>query len=335
MRVPPSVKYGFYSNTLGANRVRLRLPPQAAPAKGRAQGANAPMDQSREAHHPARPLHSPEGAMLLFQVVADYKWLNAVQGAGRTGRQRPSGPQYPGAFTASGKREVLMAAGKIDAHEADRDIGLVRRLLAAQFPQWATQPIERVPSTGTDHALYRLGDDQVVRLPLTWGAARGLDKELTWLPRLAPLLPVAIPVVLGTGLPAEGYPMPWAVYRWLDGENPRIGHIADPDVLATDLAAFIAALQRVDLADGPAAYRGGPLATQDAGTRAALADLGGWSIPRRRPRRGIPRCGCRNGPARRSGSTPTSCQATSWSARDGSPGSWTSLRSGSAILPAT
>jgi aminoglycoside phosphotransferase (APT) family kinase protein len=82
------------------------------------------------------------------------------------------------------------------------------------------------------------------------------------------LLPVAIPVVLGTGLPAEGYPMPWAVYRWLDGENPRIGHIADPDVLATDLAAFIAALQRVDLADGPAAYRGGPLATQDADTRA-------------------------------------------------------------------
>ena len=93
--------------------------------------------------------------MLLFQVVAVYKRLNAVQGAGRTGRQRPSGPQYPGAITASRKREVLMAAG-IDAHEADRDIGLVRRLLAAQFPQWATQLIERVASTGTDHALYRL-----------------------------------------------------------------------------------------------------------------------------------------------------------------------------------
>jgi aminoglycoside phosphotransferase (APT) family kinase protein len=172
-------------------------------------------------------------------------------------------------------QEVLMAAGEIHAHEADSDVGLVRRLLAAQFPQWAARPIERVPSAGTDHALYRLGDDQVVRLPLAWRAAKGLDKELTWLPRLAPLLPVAIPVVLGTGLPAEGYPLPWAVYRWLDGENPRIDHIADTDVLATDLAAFIAALQRVDLADGPAAYRGGPLATQDAGTRAALADLGG------------------------------------------------------------
>jgi aminoglycoside phosphotransferase (APT) family kinase protein len=214
-------------------------------------------------------------------------------------------------------QEVLMAAGELHAHEADSDVGLVRRLLAAQFPQWAARPIERVPSAGTDHALYRLGDDQVVRLPLAWRAAKGLDKELTWLPRLAPLLPVAIPVVLGTGLPAEGYPLPWAVYRWLDGENPTIDHIADPDVLATDLAAFIAALQRVDLADGPAAYRGGPLATQDADTRAALADLGGWSIPRRRPRRGMPRCGRRSGLARRSGSMPTSCQAMSWSARDG------------------
>ena len=168
-----------------------------------------------------------------------------------------------------------MAAGEIHAHEAEGDVALVRRLLAAQFPQWAARPIERVPSAGTDYALYRLGDDQVVRLPLAWTGAKGLDKELTWLPRLAPLLPVAIPVVLGTGLPAEGYPLPWAVYRWLDGENPTIGHIADPDVLAADLAAFIAALQRVDLADGPAAYRGGPLAAQDAGTRAALAELGG------------------------------------------------------------
>jgi len=168
-----------------------------------------------------------------------------------------------------------MAAGEIHAHEAEGDVALVRRLLAAQFPQWAARPIEWVPSAGTDHALYRLGDDEVVRLPLAWTGAKGLDKELTWLPRLAPLLPVAIPVVLGTGLPAEGYPLPWAVYRWLDGENPTIGHIADPDVLAADLAAFIAALQRVDLADGPAAYRGGPLAAQDAGTRAALAELGG------------------------------------------------------------
>jgi aminoglycoside phosphotransferase (APT) family kinase protein len=34
-------------------------------------------------------------------------------------------------------------------------------------------------------------------------------------------------------------------------------------------------MRRVDLPDGPPAYRGGPLALQDAGTRAAIEELGG------------------------------------------------------------
>jgi aminoglycoside phosphotransferase (APT) family kinase protein len=65
------------------------------------------------------------------------------------------------------------------------------------------------------------------------------------------------------------------VYRWLDGETPTIDRIPDPGLLATDLAAFIAALQRIDPASGPPAYRGGPLDTQDAGTRASLDELEG------------------------------------------------------------
>jgi hypothetical protein len=47
--------------TLSRNQARLKLPPKAAPTKGRPEGAAAPMNQSREAHHPAWPLHSPEG----------------------------------------------------------------------------------------------------------------------------------------------------------------------------------------------------------------------------------------------------------------------------------
>jgi len=90
--------------------------------------------------------------------------------------------------------------------EVDTDASLVGRLLAAQFPQWADLPIQPVPSAGTDNALYRLGDDLVVRLPHIKWAVEGLDKEHRWLPRLAPLLPVAIPVPLGKGTPAEGYP---------------------------------------------------------------------------------------------------------------------------------
>ena len=54
---------------------------------------------------------------------------------------------------------------RMHADEVDTDASLVRRLLAAQFPQWADLPIEPVPSAGTDNALYRLGDDMAVRLP--------------------------------------------------------------------------------------------------------------------------------------------------------------------------
>ena len=100
-----------------------------------------------------------------------------------------------------------------DSDEVDTDALLVRRLLAAQFPRWTDLPIRSVPSAGTDNALYRLGDDMVVRLPRIEWAVESLGKKHRWLPRLAPLLPVAIPVPLGKGTPAEGYPYPWSVYR--------------------------------------------------------------------------------------------------------------------------
>ena len=101
----------------------------------------------------------------------------------------------------SRKRQVLMSAGKMHVDEVDVDVSLVGRLLAAQFPQWADLPLEPVRSAGTDNALYRLGDDMAVRLPRIEGATGQVDKEQQWLPRLAPHLPLAIPVPLAKGAP--------------------------------------------------------------------------------------------------------------------------------------
>lgn len=115
-----------------------------------------------------------------------------------------------------------MPSRKMHADELEIDAGLVGRLLAAQVPQWADWPIERVPSSGTDNALYRLGGDLVARLPRIGSAVGGLEKELRVLPLLAPLLPVEVPLPLAEGAPGEGYPWPWAVYRWLDGRNPTL-----------------------------------------------------------------------------------------------------------------
>jgi aminoglycoside phosphotransferase (APT) family kinase protein len=168
-----------------------------------------------------------------------------------------------------------MPAEKMHAGEVDTDLSLVRRLLAAQFPQWADLPIEPVPSAGTDNALYRLGADMVVRLPRIDWAVGGVTKDFRWLPVLAPLLPIAIPLPLAKGTPAEGYPWEWGVYPWLAGENPTVDGIADPDSLARDVAQFVDALHRVDLAGGPPAVRGVPLAMRDDATRTAIAALEG------------------------------------------------------------
>jgi len=84
---------------------------------------------------------------------------------------------------------------------------------------------------------------------------------------------VTIPAVVGRGEPAERYPWAWSVHRWIPGECPVEGQVADPEVLARDLAVFVTALRKVDAGGGPGAYRGVPLATVDAGTRAAIEEL--------------------------------------------------------------
>lgn len=173
-----------------------------------------------------------------------------------------------------------MPPGKMHADELDTDTGLVRRLLAAQFPRWAGLPIAPVHPAGTDNALYRLGDDMVVRLPRRERTIKTLEKERRWLPRLAPLLPLAVPVPLAAGRPAEGYPFAWAVYTWLQGEDATVGRIAEPRQAAADLARFLAALRRIDPAGGPPPgehnfFRGEPLARRDGATRAAIRALGG------------------------------------------------------------
>ena len=155
------------------------------------------------------------------------------------------------------------------------DDHLVRRLVAGQFPQWAGLAVQRIQSGGTVNALYRLGDGMVVRLPLVQGGAAGVSLEREWLPRLAPHLPTPVPEVLGAGEPAEGYQWPWSVYRWLAGENPEAGALSKPVLLAGDLAGFVAAMRSITLPGAPRAHRGGPVASLDADTRAAIEELRG------------------------------------------------------------
>jgi aminoglycoside phosphotransferase (APT) family kinase protein len=173
-----------------------------------------------------------------------------------------------------------MVDRRMHDNEVDIDVSLVTRLLTRQFPRWADLPIEPIQSAGTDNAIYRLGDEMCVRLPIMPNAASRVDKEHRWLPRLAPLLSLPISIPLAKGDPDEGYPFRWSVYQWIEGENAAIELIADLVQAARDLAEFIATLQRIDTTDGPPPgshnfFRGEPLVMRDSETRVAIKALHG------------------------------------------------------------
>jgi aminoglycoside phosphotransferase (APT) family kinase protein len=170
------------------------------------------------------------------------------------------------------------------ADEVHTDVSLVRRLLVAQFPEWAGLPIEPVASAGTDNALYRLGDAltaegaMAVRLPRVGWAADDVDKEQRWLPALAPRLPLEVPIPLAKGAPGEGYPWGWTICRWIEGEDAVRARFGDPCRAARALARFVRDLHGIDATGGPPpgahnSFRGAPLAERDAPTRAAIAAL--------------------------------------------------------------
>ncbi len=158
------------------------------------------------------------------------------------------------------------------------DEALASRLVAAQFPQWRRLSIEPVETAGWDNRTFRLGENMIVRLPRAAAYAAQVEKEHRWLPKLAPLLPLQIPMPLAMGEAAEGYPWKWSVYRWIEGETAAPERIGDLNDFATDLAEFLIALQRIDTMDGPRPgphnfHRGGSLMTYDAATRQAIAVL--------------------------------------------------------------
>jgi aminoglycoside phosphotransferase (APT) family kinase protein len=131
-------------------------------------------------------------------------------------------------------------------NEISIDENGVRSLLEEQCPQWARLPLS-LAGAGTDNHMYRLGDDLVVRLPRTAETARSLQKEHTWLPRLAPLLTCKVPEPVYAGVPSSDFPLDWSVFRWIGGEVAAPDTVTDWAGLGTDIAEFVRELHGTDL----------------------------------------------------------------------------------------
>jgi aminoglycoside phosphotransferase (APT) family kinase protein len=124
------------------------------------------------------------------------------------------------------------------ANEISIDITLVQKLIAVQFPQWSRLHVIRENSSGTDHALFRLGETMVLRFPRRPSAVGQIEKDRLLLPKLAPHLAntsIEIPLLLGTSQPDALFPWPWGIYRWIEGESAAPVHINYATRLTTAL----------------------------------------------------------------------------------------------------
>lgn len=98
------------------------------------------------------------------------------------------------------------------------DEPLVRRLLAAQFPALGRRSV-RALAEGWDSSVYLVDDEWAFRFPRRAVVLPGFALELDVLPRLAPLLPVEVPVPVHVGRPAEEYPWLFAAARLIPGHE--------------------------------------------------------------------------------------------------------------------
>ncbi|MET7690278.1 aminoglycoside phosphotransferase family protein [Streptomyces sp. NPDC005483] len=153
--------------------------------------------------------------------------------------------------------------------QVDVTTEIVATLIREQFPQWSGEAIRPLSSTGTVHAIFRIGNNLSARFPLRPADAAEalavLEQEARASAELAQVSRFPVPEPVALGKPGAGYPMPWSVQTWLPG---TVASDADPsgsDAFAEDLAAFIAVLRdaetrgRVFSGDN----RGGVLAHHD------------------------------------------------------------------------
>lgn len=119
------------------------------------------------------------------------------------------------------------------------DAARAAQLIRAQFPNVPAQTVELV-SEGWDYAVYRVDGEWAFRFPRREVVVAGTRRELDILPRLAPVLPVAIPVPVLVG----EFPWPFYGAPFLPG---REAVQSDGGAVAADLGRVLRALHDVEL----------------------------------------------------------------------------------------
>ena len=159
-------------------------------------------------------------------------------------------------------------------------LDLARKLIAEQFPEYASLPITDVEKQGHDNRTYRLGEHMLIRMPTAADYALKVPKEQELLPQLAKRLSINIPAPIKMGKPSANYPYPFSIYKWLPGKSINLLTLTDQDKeqLAFDLAKFLKELQAITDVEGPEPgqhnwWRGDHVTVYDKGAREQIAEL--------------------------------------------------------------
>jgi aminoglycoside phosphotransferase (APT) family kinase protein len=163
---------------------------------------------------------------------------------------------------------------EVHSDEIPVEDAFVARLISDTAPQWADLPLRRVVSSGTDNAIFRLGDGLSVRVPRRPSAIALLSKELDWLPHLQ-ALPLEVPKLRFRGCAQLGLAFDYGVFDWMEGQIASPEQIADWQDAARALADFLKALHLKDTSGAPLAgasnsRRGIPLRDLTAVTLRAI-----------------------------------------------------------------
>jgi aminoglycoside phosphotransferase (APT) family kinase protein len=121
------------------------------------------------------------------------------------------------------------------------------RTLVDRFPALAGRPL-RLLSRGWDRTAWLVDERWVFGFPRRAVVVPGLERELAWLPRLAPALPCAVPVPEFVGEPSDEFPWPFFGSAYIPGEEAVAVELDDAErtAVGVELAQFLRVLHSLD-----------------------------------------------------------------------------------------
>ena len=120
------------------------------------------------------------------------------------------------------------------------------RLLLGQFPELAGESLQLLAS-GWDYTVWAVAERYAFRFPRRAVGIPGTEREIAVLPKLAPLLPIAVPEPVFVGRPTDEYPWPFFGSALLQGrEAAGLDEQARLEI-ALQVAGFLRTLHSLDL----------------------------------------------------------------------------------------